>query len=55
VELPEEYIAPMKEAHPAGRLGEPAEVTNAILFLASDEASFVTGAILSVDGGYMAR
>jgi NAD(P)-dependent dehydrogenase (short-subunit alcohol dehydrogenase family) len=55
VELPEEYIAPMREAHPVGRLGEPAEVANAILFLASDEASFVTGAILSVDGGYMAR
>jgi NAD(P)-dependent dehydrogenase (short-subunit alcohol dehydrogenase family) len=55
VELPEEYIAPMREAHPIGRLGEPAEVANAILFLASDEASFVTGAILSVDGGYMAR
>ena len=55
VELPEEYIAPMRETHPIGRLGEPAEVANAILFLASDEASFVTGAILSVDGGYLAR
>jgi NAD(P)-dependent dehydrogenase (short-subunit alcohol dehydrogenase family) len=55
VELPEEYVAPMREAHPVGRLGEPAEVANAILFLASDEASFVTGAILSVDGGYMAQ
>jgi NAD(P)-dependent dehydrogenase (short-subunit alcohol dehydrogenase family) len=55
VELPEKYIAPMREAHPVGRLGEPAEVANAILFLASDEASFVTGAILSVDGGYVAR
>jgi NAD(P)-dependent dehydrogenase (short-subunit alcohol dehydrogenase family) len=55
VELPEEYIAPMRETHPVGRLGEPAEVANAILFLASDEASFVTGAILSVDGGYMAK
>jgi NAD(P)-dependent dehydrogenase (short-subunit alcohol dehydrogenase family) len=55
VELPEEYIAPMREAHPVGRLGEPEEVANAILFLASDEASFVTGAILSVDGGYMAK
>ena len=31
VELPEEYIAPMREAHPVGRLGEPAEVANAIL------------------------
>src|ERR671912_592352 len=55
MELPEEYIAPMREAHPVGRLGEPSEVANAILFLASDEASFVTGAILPVDGGYMAR
>ena len=55
VELPEEYVAPMREAHPVGRLGEPAEVANAILFLASDEASFVTGAILPVDGGYLAQ
>jgi NAD(P)-dependent dehydrogenase (short-subunit alcohol dehydrogenase family) len=54
-ELPEEYKEPMKEAHPIGRLGEPAEVANAILFLASEEASFVTGAILPVDGGYLAR
>jgi NAD(P)-dependent dehydrogenase (short-subunit alcohol dehydrogenase family) len=55
VELPEEYVAPMREAHPVKRLGEPSEVANAILFLASDEASFVTGAILSVDGGYLAQ
>jgi NAD(P)-dependent dehydrogenase (short-subunit alcohol dehydrogenase family) len=55
VELPEEYVAPMREAHPVGRLGEPSEVANAILFLASDEASFVTGAILPVDGGYLAQ
>jgi NAD(P)-dependent dehydrogenase (short-subunit alcohol dehydrogenase family) len=54
-ELPEEYKAPMKEVHPIGRLGEPSEVANAILFLASDEASFVTGAILPVDGGYLAQ
>jgi NAD(P)-dependent dehydrogenase (short-subunit alcohol dehydrogenase family) len=54
-ELPKEYKAPMKEAHPIGRLGEPSEVANAILFLASDEASFVTGAILPVDGGYLAQ
>ncbi len=54
-ELPEEYKAPMKAAHPIGRLGEPREVANAILFLASDEASFITGAILSVDGGYLAQ
>jgi NAD(P)-dependent dehydrogenase (short-subunit alcohol dehydrogenase family) len=41
--------------HPMGRLGEPEEVARAILFLASDDASFITGAILPVDGGYLAQ
>ena len=41
--------------HPMGRLGEPEEVAKAIAFLASDDASFITGAILAVDGGYLAR
>lgn len=36
---------------PLGRLGEPQDVANALLFLASDEAAFITGAILPVDGG----
>lgn len=54
-ELPESYKEPMKAVHPIGRLGEPSEVAKAILFLASDEASFVTGAILPVDGGYLAQ
>ncbi|MGH3088753.1 MAG: SDR family NAD(P)-dependent oxidoreductase [Rubrobacteraceae bacterium] len=53
--LPEEYVEPMRQSHPVKRLGEPSEVANAILFLVSDEASFVTGAILPVDGGYMAQ
>ena len=48
-----EYIDAIKKAHPMGRIGEPEEVANAILFLASDEASFVTGAVLPVDGGYL--
>src|SRR5699024_4569734 len=39
---------------PLGRLGKPEEVANAILFLASDEASFITGAELAIDGGYSA-
>jgi len=54
-ELPNEYKEPMLEAHPIGRLGEPSEVASAILFLASDESSFVTGAVLPVDGGYLAQ
>lgn len=41
--------------HPVGRIGQPVEVANAILFLASDEASFITGANLAVDGGYTAQ
>jgi NAD(P)-dependent dehydrogenase (short-subunit alcohol dehydrogenase family) len=41
--------------HPMGRLGEPVEVAHAIAFLASDQASFITGAVLPVDGGYLAR
>jgi NAD(P)-dependent dehydrogenase (short-subunit alcohol dehydrogenase family) len=42
-------------AHPVQRTGRPEEVANAILFLASDEASFVTGCPLLVDGGFLAR
>jgi NAD(P)-dependent dehydrogenase (short-subunit alcohol dehydrogenase family) len=41
--------------HPLGRIGEPEDIANACLFLASDEASWVTGAILPVDGGFTAR
>jgi NAD(P)-dependent dehydrogenase (short-subunit alcohol dehydrogenase family) len=38
-----------------GRLGDPVEVAKAILFLASDDASFITGTVLPVDGGYLAQ
>jgi NAD(P)-dependent dehydrogenase (short-subunit alcohol dehydrogenase family) len=44
----------MLETVPLGRSGESDEVANAILFLASDEASYITGAELAVDGGYLA-
>ena len=37
------------------RIAEPREIANAILFLASDEASFITAACLMVDGGYTAK
>jgi NAD(P)-dependent dehydrogenase (short-subunit alcohol dehydrogenase family) len=45
----------IKAAHPLGRIGTPAEMAEAIAFLVSDQSSFVTGAILSADGGYVAR
>ncbi len=48
--VPEEVIAPLVKTIPLGRIGEPRDVANAFLFLASDMASYVTGEILSVDG-----
>ena len=45
----------MNAAVPMGREGEPIEVANAVLFLASDEASYITGTELIVDGGFTAK
>jgi len=50
-----EYLDAIRRQHPVGRIGEPIEVAHAILFLASDDASFITGVVLPVDGGYLAQ
>jgi len=49
--MPEKVLEGMKSRTPLGRLGEPRDIANAYLFLASDEASFITGETLRVDGG----
>lgn len=50
-QMPEKILAGMKGHTPLRRLGEPRDIANAYLFLASEEASFITGAVLRVDGG----
>lgn len=49
--MPEKILQMMREKTPLGRLGKPEDIANAYLFLASDEADFINGAVLSVDGG----
>uniref|UniRef100_A0A832G8C1 3-oxoacyl-[acyl-carrier-protein] reductase n=1 Tax=Ignavibacterium album TaxID=591197 RepID=A0A832G8C1_9BACT len=49
--VPEKVLDMLKERTPLGRLGEPEDIANAYLFLSSDEAKFINGAVLSVDGG----
>ena len=49
--MPEKILDGMKGRTPLRRLGEPRDIANAYLFLASDEANFITGEILRVDGG----
>ncbi len=49
--MPEQVLSNMVAHTPIGRLGEPQDIANAYLFLASDAASFVNGAVLDVDGG----
>ena len=53
-DLPEEARAAIIAQHPIGRLGKAEEVAKAFIFLASDDASFITGAALAVDGGFTA-
>ena len=49
--VPDKVLDPIRAKTMLGRLGEPQEIANAVLFLASDEASFITGHNLSVNGG----
>ena len=52
---PEKAKQQISQMHPLGRFAQPEEIAQAILFLASEDASFITGAVLPVDGGYTAK
>ena len=49
--VPDEIIDDLTDQTPLGRLGDPEDIANAYCFLASDEAAFITGAVIAVDGG----
>ena len=51
----EEAIKKLARQIPINRIGEPVDVANAVLYLASDESSWVTGSELVIDGGYLAQ
>ena len=51
MQMPEKVLEGMKGRTPLGRLAQPLDIANAYLFLASDEASFISGTVLRVDGG----
>lgn len=51
-QLPDEFIAGLENATPAGRIADPQEVANLAVFLASDESPFLTGVSINIDGGF---
>jgi NAD(P)-dependent dehydrogenase (short-subunit alcohol dehydrogenase family) len=54
-EGPSEMRSLLESLHPMGRLGTPAEIAEAVIWLCSDKASFMTGQALTVDGGWTAQ
>ncbi|MBR4870096.1 MAG: SDR family oxidoreductase, partial [Oscillospiraceae bacterium] len=52
-EISPEIIQQLSEETPLGRLGMPEDIAGAVAFLASDKASFITGQVLTVDGGFI--
>jgi 3-oxoacyl-[acyl-carrier protein] reductase len=49
--MPDDVLAKLVEKVPSGRIGTPEDVANAVAFLASDQASYVTGQVITVCGG----
>jgi len=54
-DMPEAMVKPIVDSHPMGRMGTPEEVAEAVLYLCSDAASFITGSSMLIDGGYTAQ
>ncbi len=52
---PEAFLKRLRDGHPIGRVAEPGEIAPLYLFLASDDARFITGAVIMIDGGFTAR
>jgi NAD(P)-dependent dehydrogenase (short-subunit alcohol dehydrogenase family) len=53
--MDKQFMETLKSMHPIGRIAEPEEVANAVVWLLSDKASFVVGHTLLVDGGIVSR
>jgi NAD(P)-dependent dehydrogenase (short-subunit alcohol dehydrogenase family) len=53
--MKEDVYKDLNKIQPMGRIGKPGEIANAVAFLLSDENSFMTGSLVSVDGGYVCQ